>query len=278
MTELSLLAWAALALGAVTVGISKTAFPGANIAVVLFAMVLPARESTAALLLLLILADLFALAFYRRNAEWRLLRYLAPPVLVGLALGSVFLAHASDQTVGRVIGAILISVITLGLFQRRRAERKDAHQAAESTPDAASSTASPDETTGSPDETSPPSRRASSLAQGALYGTLGGFTTMVANSAGPVMSMYFIAARLPVAAFLGTSAWFYFAVNVSKLPFSIGLGLFSAPMLLMDLILAPFVILGAFLGRWIISRINKRVFEWAIIVLSIIGAIYLIAG
>lgn len=248
MPDLSLLAWAALAVGAVTVGISKTALPGANIAVALFAAVLPAKPSTAALLLLLIVADVFAVAFYRRHADWSVLRRLVPPVLVGVVLGAVFLANASNTLVGRVIGAILIAVITLGLVQRRRA--------------ATSATAPP--------------TRGRAFAQSAVYGSLGGFTTMVANAAGPVMSMYFLASRLQMTAFLGTAAWFFFAINLTKVPFAAGLGLYSTELLLMDLVLVPFVVGGALLGRAIVHRISQTLFERLVIVLSIAGALYLL--
>lgn len=251
--DLSLLAWAALALGAVTVGISKTAIPGASIAVVLFAMVLPAKPSTAALLLLLIVADVFAVIFYRRYADWRLLRRLVPPVLLGLILGAAFMAVATDALVGRVIAVILLAVIALGLVQRRRALRRAAAE-----PPAAAVTGG------------------GTLGQSLLYGSLGGFTTMVANAAGPVMSMYFLAVRMPMTVFLGTSAWFYFVVNLSKLPFSVGLGLFSADILLIDLVLVPFVVAGALLGRVIVKRISQRFFEWTVIVLSVLGAGYLL--
>ncbi len=252
MPDLSLLAWAALAVGAVTVGISKTAIPGANIAVALFAMVLPAKPSTAALLLLLIVADVFAVLFYRRHADWRLLRRLVPPVVLGLVVGAAFLAVASDALVGRVIAVVLLAVIGLGLVQRRRAATRTSPEAPAAAPG-----------------TNP---RWQSL----VYGTLGGFTTMVANAAGPVMSMYFLAVRLPMTVFLGTSAWFYFVVNLSKVPFSVGLGLFTADTLLIDLVLVPFVVLGALLGRVILRHLSQRFFEWAVIVLSILGAVYLL--
>ncbi|MFV0427097.1 MAG: sulfite exporter TauE/SafE family protein [Beutenbergiaceae bacterium] len=249
LVDLSALAWAALAVGALTIGISKTAIPGANIAIALFAMVLPAKPSTAAVLLLLIVGDLFALWFYRRHADWTVLRRLVPPVIAGVAVGAVFLAYASNDLVGRVIGAILISVISLGLVQRwrvaRRADQVQPHPSA-------------------------------GWAQAAAYGSLGGFTTMVANAAGPVMSMYFLAVRLPVTTFLGTSAWFFFVINVTKVPFALGLGLVSPQLLLIDLILVPFVVVGAFLGRVLIRYLSQRVFEWTVIVASIAGAVYLL--
>ena len=88
--------------------------------------------------------------------------------------------------------------------------------------------------------------------------------------------MYFLAARLPVHVFLGTAAWCFAAVNVAKVPFSIGLGLITPQGLLIDLILVPAVVLGALVGRQIASAISQRVFEYLVIALTIIGAVYLL--
>ena len=38
-------------------------------------------------------------------------------------------------------------------------------------------------------------------------GVLGGFTTLIANAAGPVMNLYLLAIRLPKEVFLPTAAW-----------------------------------------------------------------------
>lgn len=108
------------------------------------------------------------------------------------------------------------------------------------------------------------------------YGTLGGFTTMVANAGGPVMSMYFLATRTPVQVFLGTSAWFFAIINAIKVPFLAGLGLFETPVLLMDAVLAPLVVAGALLGLWVARKMNQRVFDRIAIVLTIVGAVYLL--
>lgn len=108
------------------------------------------------------------------------------------------------------------------------------------------------------------------------YGSLSGFTTMVANAGGAAMSMYLLAARFEVKAFLGTAAWFFAILNVLKVPVSISLGLFSPGMLLLDLLLAPGVVVGALLGWWIASRIKQSVFEWAVIIATLAGAVYLV--
>ena len=245
MPELPAVGWSLLALAAVITGLSKTALPGAGtLSVAIFAAVLPARQSTGTLLLLLIVADVFAVVAYRRDANWRALLRLAPAVVVGLLVGAVFLAFADDTWVRKVIGLILLVVIIVTLVRRRMvAGVADAgpHRVAAGT-----------------------------------YGTLGGFTTMVANAAGPVMSMYFLAARFSVKEFLGTAAWFFALVNLSKVPFSVGLGLITVPGLLIDLVLVPAVVLGALSGRWLADRLDQRLFERLVIVFTVIGALYLL--
>lgn len=243
--DLAVWAWVLLGFSAFVVGVSKTAIPGVNtLSVAIFAAVLPARESTGTLLLLLIVADLFAIVAYRRDANWRALLRLAPAVLAGLVLGAVFLAFANDQWVSRLIGVILLAVVAFTLFRRRFA----------------------------PAVAGAGSHRVAAIG----YGTLGGFTTMVANAAGPVMSMYFLASRFAVKEFLGTAAWFFFLVNITKLPFSIGLGIITPAGLVIDAILVPLVVIGALLGRWWANRLDQRLFERLVIVFTVVGAVYLL--
>src|SRR5690606_488018 len=241
--DVSVWAWTLLAAAPVISGLARPAVPGwGTIAVAVFAAVLRARQSTGTILLLLILADLFAIVIYRRDVNWRALLRLAPAVLVGVLLGVVFLALADDVWVKRTIGVILLAVIAVTLLRRWLVRSATA-----------------------PDR---PHRLAA-----ATYGTLGGFTTMVANAAGPVMSMYFLAARFSVKEFLGTAAWFFFLVNVSKVPFSAGLGLITAPGLLIDLVLAPLVVAGALFGRWWANRLDQKLFERIVIVVTVVGAV-----
>lgn len=245
MPDLSALAWAALAVAAIAVGVSKTALPGVNtLAIALFAAVLPARESTGALLLLLIVGDGFAIWVHRKHARLRALLPLIPAVAAGLVLGSLFLGLASDTWTRRVIGAILLLVIGVTLWRRRRAPEKGEVEG--------------------------------SRVAAAAYGTLGGFTRMVANAGGPVMTMYFLAARFPMRAFLGTAAWFFAGINLAKLPFSIGLGIVDMQTVVMDLALIPGVVAGALLGRSLLGRLDQRTFDKVVIWLTIAGAVYLL--
>lgn len=245
LDQLSVLAWVLLALSAMFVGISKTAIPGINtVSIAIFAALIPAKESTGALLLLLIVGDVFALISYRRDANIRVLLKLIPSVLGGLALGGLFLWLAPDGWVRIVIGAILLMVISFTLFLRWRGSGRPATE---------------------------PSKFS-----GFGYGSLGGFTTMVANAGGPVMSMYFLASRFTVREFLGTAAWFFATINLTKVPISIGLGLINPQTLTLALLLVPGVVVGAFIGRAIASKISQKLFDWLVIILTILGALYLL--
>ncbi len=244
MIEINAATWAVLLVGALLVGIAKTALPGlATLPVAMYASVLPARESTAVLLVLLLTGDLVAIWRYREDADFRMLKRLVPPVLIGLALGATFLAFVDNVTMRRTIGGILLALTALTLWGMRRGlDEMAAHGW--------------------------PAR--------AGYGILGGFTTMAANSGGPVMVLYFLAARFDMATLMGTQAWFFFLVNVAKLPFSASLGLFHPEFALPLALLVPVVLVGAWLGRAVFKRLKQTWFDRAMLVLTVATAIYLL--
>ncbi|GAA2515276.1 MAG: sulfite exporter TauE/SafE family protein [Kocuria sp.] len=297
LPDLTVLAWAGLVCGALLVGFSKTALPGINtLAVALFAAILPAKASTGALLVLLLVGDCFALWNYRRHAHWPTLVRMMPAVIVGLAVGGVFLAFAGDSLVRRVIGILLILLMGITLWQRRarrKAEEAVAGDAAGDDGGSSGSGVAPGSgaasgsggasgvTTGSGAgdgevvASSEESQGATRLTA-ASYGALGGFTTMVANAGGPVMSMYFLAARFPKHAFLGTAAWFFVTMNLLKVPVSVGLGLITTRTFVLDAVLVPGVVVGALVGKWALARIAQNVFDTAVIAVTLLGALYLL--
>ncbi|MFG3151757.1 sulfite exporter TauE/SafE family protein [Streptomyces sp. NPDC048219] len=252
MTLWHLTGWefAALAFAALLVGFSKTAVSGANtVSLAIFAAVLPARASTGVLLPVLIAGDVLAVLTYRRHAHWPTLWRLFPAVGAGVIVGTVFLVWADDTVVRTSIGVILLFMAAVTVWRRRQADAAEP----------------PDEIT---------SRAGRVKARS--YGVLGGFTTMVANAGGPVMSMYLLSAGFRKLGFLGTSAFFFLIVNVSKLPFSAGLGLIDGRSLLLDAVLLVFVVPGAFLGRWAVKRIDQRLFERLVIAATVVGGLQLL--
>ncbi|MFI1562757.1 sulfite exporter TauE/SafE family protein [Streptomyces sp. NPDC020490] len=245
--------FAALAFAALLVGFSKTAVSGANtVSLAIFAAVLPARASTGVLLPVLIAGDVLAVLTYRRHAHWPTLWRLFPAVAAGVVVGTLFLVWADDAVVRTSIGAILLLMAAVTVWRRRTA---DADR-------------EPEPVTGRAGRAGRVKARS--------YGVLGGFTTMVANAGGPVMSLYLLSAGFRKLGFLGTSAFFFLIVNVSKLPFSAGLGLIDGRSLLLDAALAVFVVPGALLGKWAVTRINQRPFEQLVIAATVVGGVQLL--
>ncbi|MEU9559455.1 sulfite exporter TauE/SafE family protein [Streptomyces fumanus] len=246
--------FAALACAALLVGFSKTAVSGANtVSLAIFAAVLPARASTGVLLPVLIAGDVLAVLTYRRHAHWPTLWRLFPAVGAGVVVGTVFLMFADDGAVRVSIGVILLVMAGVTVWRRRTADPGESPEAG------AGGVAS-----------------RSGRIKARSYGVLGGFTTMVANAGGPVMSMYLLSAGFRKLGFLGTSAFFFLIVNVSKLPFSVGLGLIDARSLLLDAALVLFVVPGALFGKWAVNRIDQRLFERLVIAATVLGGLQLL--
>lgn len=237
--------WALAALAAFLMGLSKTGITGLGIfAVVIFASILPARDSVGVVLVILIAGDLVAITVYRREADWKHLFRLFPWAAIGVMLGALAVGRLPDQVMRLVIGAI---VMALALLQALRSWRP------------------------MPDTAMPLPAWATTAA-----GLLGGFTTMVANAAGPLMVIYLLAARLPKLVFVGTAAWYFFVLNLFKVPFSYSLGLINLGSLGLSLQMAPFAILGALSGRRLIRDLDQRAFELIALTLTVVTGIRLL--
>ena len=108
-------------------------------------------------------------------------------------------------------------------------------------------------------------------------GAAAGFATMTANAAGPVTTLYLIAAGLPMLQLIGTGAWFYLVVNVAKLPVSLGLGLVTPASVALDALLVPAMLAGALVGVLVVRRIDQRQFELVALGFSAGAALLLLA-
>lgn len=247
MVSLSPWEWTLAAAAALCVGLAKAGFGGAGIiAILMMARVLPPRESTGAILPMLIIADLFAIGTFRKHVVWSHLVGLLPPAVLGIVSGWLIMPHIPNRDFGALVGWLIAGLIVLMVVQkltRRLAAEVVRH------PGIAWPT-----------------------------GWLAGVTTMLANAAGPVMTLYLLAARLPKLEFVGTAAWFFFIINLTKIPFSASMGLIQTSTLTLNAILAPAIIAGVFAGRRLLARINQDLFEWLMIVFSGFGALRLIAG
>jgi uncharacterized protein len=243
-SNLSAGGWLVVVIAAVCVGMAKTGFGGLGmVAVLLMAVVMPARASTGALLTILITADVFAVIAFRRHAVWRHVLRLLPAAMVGIVTGYFLMPLVPDADFRPFIGWLTLGLLGCILLQRTTRLALVA---------------------------------ASHPALAIPAGWLGGVTTMLANAAGPVMTIYLLACRLPKMEFVGTGAWFFFVINLAKVPFSVALGLITPDSLWLTLAVLPAVVLGGFSGRWILQRINQKVFEWLLLAFTFAAALRLV--
>ncbi len=237
--------WVFVGVAALLIGMAKAGLAGMGmVSIVIVASVMPARESTGAILTLLIVADLFAIVAYRAHAVWAKVFRLLPPAVAGILVGWWVMPMIDPAIYGRVIGWVTLGLLVVLTVQRRSAGLRRV-------------------VSGNP-------------AAGWIAGGLGGVATMLANAAGPVMTIYLLACGLPKLAFVGTAAWFFFIVNVTKVPISAGMGLITAESLWMTLVLSPVVIAGGFLGRWVIGWIRQDVFERLVVGFAGLAAVRLV--
>ena len=244
MPDLALWQWFVLILASVLVGYSKPAINGVgSIAVILFAAALPAKASTGTLLPLLIAADITAIWAYRRHADWTLIRRLLPWILGGIAVGAVFVARVDNHAMRIAIAVVVLTLLALQVWDRRRpkTERPVPHHVL-----------------------------------GPAAGTATGFTTMVANAAGPITTLYLLVSGYAVMELVGAAAWLYFVINLVKLPVSIGLGLVHPGSLLLDLTPLPAMAAGAWVGVVTIRRVTQAQFERYVLALVAVSALLLL--
>jgi hypothetical protein len=248
MLEIELWQYGLIALGAFLVGLGKGGLPGVgNLTVVLMVLALPAKASVGILLPILISADVVAVLIYRRHAEWRYIWKLGPWMVAGIVAGYFVFSRVDDRQVRVLIGCILLGMTAVHFYRRwlrRYATETDA------------------------------------LPHHPVFiggtGILGGFATMVANAAGPVAALYFIASGLPKYAYIGTSAWFFLLVNVFKVPFMVNLQIIDWASIRFSASFMLYSVLGAMTAPLIVKHINQKVFELLIWFFVIVGGLKLV--
>jgi uncharacterized membrane protein YfcA len=245
---LELWQWALAGLGAYLVGLSKTGIAGLGVlSVAMFASALPARESTGIVLVVLIAADIVAVTSYRREVSWPHLIRLFPFAAIGVFIGYLIMGRIDSWTTQRLIGIILVALVGLQFWRSRSQTVTNLATGTQPHP----------------------------LVSG-IAGVSAGITTMIANAAGPIMIIYLLAMRLPKLIFMGTSAWFFFAVNLFKVPFSYSLGLINFGSLRISLLLIPFAVAGALTGRVLIKYIDQKLFELLAMGLTLLAGLRLL--
>lgn len=236
--------WAYLAICAVIVGLAKTGVVGVyHIVVPVLAMIFGGKDSTGYLLPILILADIVAVVWYRRATQWRYILKIYPAALMGLLIAVKVGDSLTDEAFQTLIGLAVLTGLVIMWYMETRAD-----------------TVIP-----------------GSGWFAASLGLLAGFATMIGNAAGPFMAVYLLAMRLPKNAYIGTIAWFFFLINLTKLPFHIYVWqTISLVQISLGIMMIPAIAAGAIAGIRIVQKIPEYYYRPAVIIATILSALLLL--
>ncbi|AXP80887.1 Sulfite exporter TauE/SafE [Mariniflexile rhizosphaerae] len=242
--HLTVLQWTAICFAVFLLGLAKSGVKGIGIIiVVILAFVFGEKASTGILLPMLICADIFAVVYYNKHAQWHYIKKLLPAMVIGVLVGVWVGNDISEVVFKRIMAVIIIGSVLIMFYMENRKST-----------------------------TVPTNKWFSNSA-----GFLAGFTTMVGNLAGPISDIYFLAMRLPKNEFIGTAAWLFFIINVFKLPFHFFVWkTVSVETLVLNSILIPMVILGFFLGAYIVKLISNVNYRRFVLIVTALGGIIML--
>lgn len=237
--------WFAISIAALSIGMSKTGVQAIMLMIVpLMAMAFGAKESTGVILPMLCMADIIAVAYYKRIADWKIVAKLLPTAILGffLAIGvdNMIPNGQFRQLMGWTLMLALIVMIWSEIFGKENRWMKKWWYAA-------------------------------------IFGLLGGFTTMIGNAAGPVMSVYLLSMRKEKMKYIGINAWFFLVVNLLKVPLQAFVwDNITWDSLILNLLMLPVIGIGAIIGIRIVKLLPERVFRRFIQIVTIISVILMV--
>lgn len=236
--------WAAILAAAFIIGMGKSGIRGVDmLSVTLMAVVFGSKSSTGVVLPLLCMADIAAVKYYHRHAQWSHFRKLVPWMIIGILAG-VWVGKDLNEALFKKLmaGIILVTILIVLIMEYRKTQEVPKHPA---------------------------------FAAGT--GLAAGFTTMLGNLAGAFSNLYFLAMRMPKNDFIGTASWIFLFMNLFKLPFQVFFWKNINPQSLsIDLVLLPALALGFWTGLQIVGRIKDQHFRKMVMVLTLMGCVLML--
>lgn len=242
--QLSYSHWFLSFLGVFLLGFSKAGIKGIGVIIVLLmAFIFGGKTSTGILIPLMIVADIFAVIYYHRHTQWKLLIKLLPSMVIGVLIGVWFGNDISEQLFKHIMAIFILITVAIMIFMERKKN-----------------------------ENIPTNKLFSNG-----MGLLSGITSMIGNLAGAFASIYFLAMRLPKNEFIGTAAWLFFIINIFKLPFHIFIWkTVTTETILLNIFLIPGVIIGFFVGIQLVKLIHNDLYRKFILAVTAIGAVIIL--
>lgn len=245
--------WVFVSAAVIIQGISKSGFAGGAgiVSLPLMMLVMPVDKVAATLLPLLILLDMNAIYHHRRNKDWAVIRQIYVPAVVGIVIGALVWWRVGGAGIEVYGGYIKRFVGVLAIFLAFYIMAKEV-----SLEWVRGKKAGP--------------------RVGWIAGIFAGFSSTIAHAAGPIVSLFVFSQDLGKTMFVGTVAWAFTLINLTKLPFYIAVDLVDFSVLRFDLFLVPLIPMGSYLGKWMHCRVSEKVFNRIIMVLTSVAGVQLL--
>lgn len=241
LLHFSVINWVLIFTGAFIIGLAKAGLKGIDMMnVTIMAIVFGGKASTGVVLPLLCVADIMAVWYYNRHAQWPHFWKLLPWMVIGILVG-VYTGKDIDEALFRKIMAVIIVLtVIIMIWLEVRKNPLVPHN----------------------------------LFFASGLGLAAGFTTMLGNLAGAFANIYFLAMRMNKNDFIGTAAWIFLVINLFKLPFQVWYWKnINVASLQFDLLLLPALLLGFWAGIKLVAKIKDDSYRRVILVLTLAGAV-----
>ena len=242
---LSIFQWLILSLTALCIGMSKTGIQGLMLlAVPYMAMSFGAKESTGVILPMLCMADIMAVIYYKRIADWKTVLRLLPTAILGFFI-AIFVDNLIPAKEFRhLMGWTLVIALAVMIWSEIFGKEN---------------------------------RWMRRWWYSAIFGLLGGFTTMIGNAAGPVLSVYLLSMRKDKMEYIGINAWFFLIVNLLKVPLQVFVwDNISCDTFSLNLTMLPIIGLGAWIGIRIVKVFPEKAFHRFIQIVTILSVVMML--
>ena len=215
-----------------------------SVSVPLMSLAMAPVQAAAILLPLLLVMDIISLWKFRGQCHLGVLKSVLPGCLVGVFIATLIFNELSENHIRLLIGLISVGFCLLQWLRRNYSEQA-----------------------------------VISYLKGSFWGCFSGFSSFGIHAGGPPLSIYLLPFKMDSHLLMGTQAWIFAIMNVTKIFAYASLGQLDHSNLSTSLILLPITPIGVLMGYWLLSRLSqKAIYNFCYFSLSLLGIVLCLQG
>ncbi|WP_271274089.1 sulfite exporter TauE/SafE family protein [Aliamphritea hakodatensis] len=219
-------------------GFSKFSVGGMGLLILpVLMLAFPGTAALGIIVPLFMMTDALTMWPYRKGADWGFISRLVPMMLAGILAGSLLLTDMDVQLFSLLLGGLILLALMLGfVFDRLGAGWL---------------------------------RKPSVMA---VMGFFTGIVGLLANAAGPLVSLFLLEQKLSKRSYVSTRCWMATLTNLAKVPVLMYLGILTQDSLEVSVLAVPGLLLGGLIGYCFLGTLSAAQFKWIIRGLAAVAA------